>query len=104
MELTKQTQDVLARIFKVYKKRVKEGESVYESAEFSFDFQYNDKVLSKMNPDNVEHALQELQESGAIKRYVDGEFMLTDSAIRIMENKFKDNFKDFVDEVSKFIP
>lgn len=49
MDLTKQTQDVLTRIFKVYKKRIKDGKSIDESVEFSFNFQYNDEVLSKMN-------------------------------------------------------
>ncbi len=104
MDLTKQTQDVLTRIFKVYKKRIKDGKSIDESVEFSFNFQYNDEVLSKMNPDNVEHALRELQEAGAIKRYVDGEFELTDSAIKDMENRFKGVAKGFLDIASKFIP
>lgn len=104
MEFTKNTLDVLTRIYKVYKKRIKDGKSIDESVEFSFDFQYNDEILSKMNSDNVEHALRELQEAEAIKRYVNGEFDLTDSAIKDMENRFKDNAKGIMDIVSKFIP
>ena len=104
MELTKNTKDILIRIYKVYKKRIKEGKSIDESTEFSNNFQYTDDVLSKMNCEDVERALRELQQAEAIKRYTDGEFVLNDLAINYMENQLKGNVEEIVDIVSKFIP
>lgn len=48
--------------------------------------------------------LVELKDNGLIKMSVDGSFELKNSAIVVMENRFKKGFFDVAEFLSKFIP
>ncbi len=104
MKLTKQTQEVLSCIYKMYKKSIASGESIDEAMDFDYDFANDNKHLQKMNPDDIDHALRELGDVGAIKRYTDGSFLLMDLAVEYMENKTQNKVKELIDNVSKLKP
>lgn len=104
MNLTKHTEEVLLHIYKIYKKSIESGESINEAMDFEYDFANRSKHLQEMNPDDIDHALCELSNVGAIRRYVDGSFLLMDSAVEYMENRTRDKVEKFVDIVSKFKP
>ncbi len=104
MNLTKQTEEVLLHIYKIYKKSIASGESVTEAMDFEDDFVNCSKHLQKMNLDDIDHALCELSNIEAIRRYTDGSFRLMDSAVEYMENRTQNKVKEFIDNVSKFKP
>lgn len=104
MNLTKRTEEVLLHIYKIYKKSIESGENINEAMDFEDDFVKYSKHLQKMNPDDIDHALCELNNIEAIRRYTDGSFRLMDSSVEYMENRTRNKVEKFVDAVSKFKP
>lgn len=103
-ELTKDADKVICCIYKEYLEKRKSGMSKSEAKEFNGNFYRNIKPLSKWNSADISDTLQELHKKELIKKNVIGDFILLDSAIIYMENRFKKGLEEITDFISKFIP
>lgn len=103
MEITKDAEKVLCCIYKIYLERRKDNISKSQAVEFDSDFYKNDKHLSKMDNNDIYECIVELKENGCIKMYIDGSFILLNSTIVYMENRFKNGLNEIFEILSKFL-
>ena len=61
-------------------------------------------VYEYIKKEDCHECLVELRDNGLIRLYIDDGFLLNNSAIVVMENRFKKGFSEVADFVSKFIP
>ena len=104
MELTRDADKIICIIYKYFLQKRNEGYSKSESKSFDADFLQKSNELMSWNPQDIMDTLLEIGRKGLVRIYVDGGFMLTDSGIIYMENRFKNGFLEVVDFISKFIP
>lgn len=102
MNVTKDSEKVICCIYKMYLERRKNGESRDNASLFDEDFYKSDKNLSKWNERDITSCLEELANSGYINAFINGEFELLASAIKEMENRFKNGLSEVIDIISKF--
>lgn len=69
----------------------------------SFDF-IPDSVYPYIDEQDCHSCLLELKENDLIKLYVDGGFILKNSAIVYMENRFKKGLSEIVDFLTSLMP
>ncbi|WNX84360.1 hypothetical protein RWV98_17565 [Agathobaculum sp. NTUH-O15-33] len=98
MELTKASKHVLAQIYKLYKERRSEGMDKDDASSFASSMWGGPKF------EDFDYAEEELRKKDYIKSDVTGGFVLTDSAIAMMENLPKETVKEWIDLISKLIP
>ena len=97
MDITRSADKVICLIYKEFLDRRDSGASIEDARDFSDQFCMSLPKLSAMNPADVETAFQEL------KRYITGDFDLTNSGIIYLENRFGDNVKNVLDWIGKLI-
>lgn len=94
--LTKESRKVLKTIYDIYSDRRKSGQS--KSAAMRFD------ASDAADIPSLADAAPELKKAGFLKRYITGNFELTDQAIIFMENFTKDTVLKWLEFGSNFIP
>lgn len=104
MELTKDADKLCCSAYKSYLSQRKDGVSKANAKHFPFDFYKEIPVLSSWSDDDIDETLNELKRAGFIKKYIDGGFLLQDSFIIYMENRFKNGLIEVTDFIAKFIP
>ncbi|MBR1740236.1 MAG: hypothetical protein IJ737_08075 [Ruminococcus sp.] len=104
MGITKDAENVICYLYKIYLDRRKDNISRDEAAFFEEEFFYSDKKLSKISASDLDSYFCELKENGYIKYDVCGNVEIKNEAIVYMENRFKNNILALLDIVSKFIP
>ena len=104
MQLTKDADKLCCSVYKSYLSQRKEGVSKANAKHFLCDFYNGIPVLSSWSDDDIDETLDELKRAGFIKKYVDGGFLLQDSFIIYMENRFKNGLAEVTDFIIKFIP
>ena len=104
MELTKETDKLLCKIYAEFLSRRKSGSSRSSAKLFSSPEQLACEFLQETHPDDIHDCIQELRKIGFVRCYVTGDFCLEDSAIIYMENRFKNGLKEVTDFITKFIP
>lgn len=103
MDITRSADKVICLIYKEFLDRRDSGASIEDARDFSDQFCMSLPKPSAMNPADVETASQELNDAGYIKRYITGDFDLTNSGIIYLENRFGDNVKNVLDWIGKLI-
>lgn len=103
MDITRSADKVICLIYKEFLDRRNSGASIEDARDFSDAFCMSLPKLSSMNPSDVETAFQELNDADYIKRYITGDFDLTNSGIIYMESRFGDNVKNVLDWIGKLI-
>ncbi|WFR56421.1 hypothetical protein QA584_22835 [Anaerocolumna sp. AGMB13025] len=101
-ELTKDADKLLCCIYKQYLESRKAGKSKFDSKKFYESFYKNDKHIGDWTDDDISETLIELHKSQYIRLDIAGNFMITDSMIIYMENRFKNGLLDVLDVISKF--
>lgn len=104
IEITKDSENFLVNLYKVYIDRRKAQQSKQEARRFEDGFFDAEKPFSKMHPDDVTDARLELGQAGLLKNYIGGDCELTNPAIVYLENRFKNNMSDVLSFLSQFIP
>lgn len=100
-QLTKDADKIICCIYKEYLERRKSGISKSKAKEFSDSFYKNVQTLSKWSDEDISDTLQELHDKAYIKRNIFEEFVLLDSAVIYMENRFKNGLDGVMDFISK---
>lgn len=104
MQLTKDGDKLVCLIYKSYLEKRKSGLSKSDSKYFDYDFYKKIPAISNWLDDDIFNTLQELKNASFIKLYIDGGFLIQDSFIIYMENRFKNGLAEITDFISKFIP
>lgn len=102
-ELTHSTDKVLCILYDVYLKRRKNGLSINAASDFEYDIHLSDKRLLKIGESDFSNATAELNDVGYIKKYIDGSFNLTPTAIVDLENRFKNGAKDVLNFLTNLL-
>lgn len=101
MQLTNDTDKILCLIYDEFLNRRKLGMSKMDAKCFSHPKVLQTEFLQGIHEDDIVDALTELSNNGLIKLYYDCGFLLGDSAIVYMENRFSNKMDSFLDTVSK---
>lgn len=101
MQLTNDTHKMLCLIYNEFLNRRKIGMSKKEAKVFSHPAILQTEFLQGIHEDDIVDALTELANNGLIKLYYDCGFLLNDSAIIYMENRFSDKMDSFLEIISK---
>lgn len=96
IELTKDSNKVLLLLYKEYLEKVKSGCSKSQSREFN---ENNLDFITKMHPDDIDDCLSELNKSNLIEMEISGDFELTDNAVVYLNNRFKNSFKNGLNNI-----
>lgn len=101
MQLTNDTDKMLCLIYDEFLNRKKGGIPKREAICFSRPSVLQTEFLQGIHEDDIYDSLIELANSGLIKLYYDCGFLLNDSAIIYMENRFSNKMDSFFDTVAK---
>ena len=104
MQLTKDTDKMLCLIYEEFLGRRKSGLPKSTAKAFEHPSALQEQFLQGILEDDIHDALIELSQNDLIRLYYDHGFLLNDSAIIYMENRFKNSLKEVTDFISKFIP
>lgn len=100
-QLTKDTYRILCELYKIYLQRRKDGMSKSEAVYFCETQNIQNTYMPEITSDDYYDSVVELKNSGYVKMYVDGGFVLDNQAIILMENRFKNGLSDVMDFISK---
>lgn len=95
------TDRMLCLIYNEFLNRRKIGISKREAICFSHPSVLQTEFLQGIHEDDIVDALTELANNGLIKLYYDCGFLLNDSAIVYMENRFSNKMDSFLETISK---
>ena len=98
--ITNDTHNVLCILYKTYLEKRKSGNSKLQAMDFSSYEHFRKEHIPELHPDDMHIAIIELKNNGYVKMFVDGGFQLTDQAIVLMENEFKNNLSNVIDFVN----
>lgn len=101
MQLTNDTDKILCLIYDEFLNRRKLGMSKRDAKCFSHPEVLQAEFLQGIHEDDIVDALTELANNGLIKLYYDCGFLLNDSAIVYMENRFSNKMDSFLETISK---
>ena len=101
MQLTNDTDRMLCLIYNEFLNRRKIGMSKRETICFPHPSVLQMEFLQGIHEDDIVDALTELANNGLIKLYYDCGFLLNDSAIIYMENRFSNKMDSFLETISK---
>ncbi len=102
--MTKDAEKFICICYQDYLSRIKSGSSKTQARNFSENFKSENCNFSSWHDDDFDSACSELKKLGYLKIWISGSFVLTDSAIEYMENRFKNNVKGLAEFISQFIP
>ena len=94
--LTKESRKVLKTIYDLYSDRRRSGQPKLAAVHFD--------GADAADVPGFADAAPELKKAGLIKRFITGDFELTDQAIIFMENFTKDTVMKWLEFGTKFIP
>jgi hypothetical protein len=100
IELTKDTDKALCMMYKMFLDSRKSGESRRKSKDFSSQERW-DIVFAEQSREDAADILRELKRIGFVHIYLDLKFVLEDSAIIYMENRFPRGVADVLDWLGK---
>lgn len=100
-ELTKDADKLSCCIYKQYLEKRKSGKSKFDSKNFYDNFYVNDKHIGDWIPDDVQETLLELHKAKYLRLDIAGNFILEDTMIIYMENRFKNGLLEVLDILSK---
>lgn len=101
MQLTNDTDRMLCLIYDEFLNRRKIGMSKKDAKIFSHPDALQEEFLQGIHEDDIVDALTELANNGLVKLYYDCGFLLNDSAIIYMENRFSDKMDSFLETIGK---
>jgi hypothetical protein len=101
IELTKDADKLSCCIYKQFLEKRKSGISKFESKKFEETFYKNDKHIGNWHDSDVTETLIELSKAKYIKLFISGSFIIEDSMIIYMENRFKNGLLEVLDILSK---
>ena len=106
--LTKDADKLLCILYKDYLIKVKNGLSKSKSSYFGDSNEITTKYLPNCHPEDVAKTCWELHSSGYLTCSSGDDLAnhvtFTPNGIAYMENRFKNNLKEVIDCISKFIP
>lgn len=102
-DITNDAYNILCVIYRVYLQRRRDGLSKTTAIEFSDYELFRQEHLPKYDKSDFADLIFELKNNELVKLYVDGGFDLTNNAVILMENRFKNRLSDVIEFVSKFI-
>lgn len=103
VELTRDAQKTLAMIYKVYLERRKSGVSKRDAKCFNSEA-LRQQYFQDEHPSDFSDSVREVCRAFGCRVYIDGSFMLSDSFIIHMENRFKNGILDVATFLAQFIP
>lgn len=98
--ITNDSHNVLCILYKAYLEKRKSGESKSQAIDFPSYELFRKDYIPKLHPDDMHIAIIELKNNDYVKMFTDGGFKLTDQAIALMENEFKNNLSNVIDFVN----
>lgn len=99
IELTKSAKKSIAKIYKEYLRRVKNGESKEQAKSFRSGNVEQFELIKSIQED-----VRDLIEAGFIKMDIIGDFELQNKAVVYMENLAPDTIKEWLSFVTNFLP
>lgn len=103
VELTRDGERMTAAIYKSYLEKRKAGQSKSEAKCFSSDALKRDYFCDESLSDFMD-TLREVTKTFSCKEFIDGSFVLSNSLIVYMENRFKNGLADVLSFLAQFIP
>lgn len=100
VELTHDGDYFLCVIYKEYKARKEEGKQEKDARDFA-RFEQWEHLFSEMPPETMQAAQTECCKTFHMKSYLRNSFILSDEAIRYMEQRFPRGGSQILDHVSK---
>ncbi|WP_283683301.1 hypothetical protein [Parablautia sp. Marseille-Q6255] len=104
MQLTKDADNLVCHLYKVYLTKRKIGTDKLNAKHFSFSEIQVLKPCQKWSVPDIKATIAEISRAGLGKMYLDGGFMANDEFIIYMENRFKNGLDEITDFISKLIP
>ena len=103
IKLTRDAEKLVAVLYKSYLEKRKAGESKSDAKLCDPD-EVRNQYLPKENPDDFAETLNEVFRVFPCKRFIDGGFVISDSLIVYMENRFRNGLIDIASFLTQFIP
>lgn len=104
MNLTKDADKMICRIYKSFLQKRKNGISKTSACKFEADYLSTNADFSAWAKADLKETLLELKRAGLVKNYVCGNFDLTNAGIIYMESRFKNGLIEVTDFIAKFLP
>lgn len=108
IQLSKYNDLVICSLYKHYLEKIKNGSSKSDARWFGSSDDIQETLLNNFSKDNVAIFCWELHSKGLLKCNpgddIANEIYLTNEGIIYMENRFKNNFIELTDFISKFLP
>ena len=104
MELTRDADKMICVIYKAFLQKRKDGHSKSEARRFDESRLKEFPAFNSWQMQDISDTIRELHSKGLVKKFVTGDFELSDSSIVYMENRFKNGLLEVTDFISKFIP
>lgn len=104
VELSKDADKMLCVLYKEYLQRRKDGMPKADAMCFEDGYMKGIKPLSDWLEADISATQHELADLGCLKESIDGSCYLTESAVTILENRFKNGLKDVVSFLASILP
>lgn len=104
VHLTKDADKLVCSMYKSYLQKRKKGVSKSNAVHFEPPEIFTYKLCSDWSLPDLKVTVSELQSAGLGIRYRNDGFKANEQFIIYMENRFKNNFSELTDFLSKFIP
>ena len=92
----------ICAVYTIYKEAVDSGTSIAVAKSVG-DAKAVQKVIPKLNANDINEACHKLSEMGYLKKDVIGEITLKDDGITYMENRFKKGVKEVLEYVGSVL-
>ena len=107
-DLTNGARKTLAILYRAYTEKLKNNCDIFTSSIFGSSVSIQKNLMPNSTPENVDHWCRELHRNGYLNclfaNNIASETLLTDQAIREMENRFRKGAKEVTDFIAKLIP
>ena len=102
--LTRDADKMVCVIYKAFLQERKDGRSKAEARRFEESSLNKFPAFNSWQMQDISDTIHELHSKGLVKKFITGDFELSDSGIVYMENRFKNGLLEVTDFISKFMP